>query len=88
MSMLYIIFFMLITAKKTSSNYVVNNSVMYLIISTDLWLITNSSFHVNAEVVNKKVGKICWVFQGTILINSHRFALLLLIIEFFLSWSE
>ena len=67
-------FFMLITVNKACSNYVVNAYVVFFIIFIDPWCITTSSFRGYSEVINKKVGNVCWVFQDAILVNYHTFA--------------
>ena len=63
------IFLILITVKKTCSEHVVNYYVVYFILSIDSRGISTSSFHGYAELINYKVGNICWVFQDAILIN-------------------
>ena len=54
-------FFMLITVNKSWYDHFITASVVYLILSVDTWLITTISFHGYVEVINKKVGNICWV---------------------------
>ena len=73
-------FLTLINVKETWYNYDINYYIVYLIISIGPWCITTSSFQGEVEVINKKVGKIIWVFQDAILINYHTFACMLFII--------
>ena len=67
-------FFMLINGKKNFSNNDVNDSVVYSVIYLYTWCVTNSSCHGDAEFIKYKVVNICWVSQGTILVNSNTFA--------------
>ena len=69
--------FMLITLNNACSNHLMNASVVSLNISIYPWWINNIIFHGYVEIINKKVGEICWV---TIFINSHTFAWVFFII--------
>ena len=74
-----LIVIILITVKKTFYNQFLNTPVVLLILYTDPLGIITISFHVYAEVINKKVGNICWSLQGSISINSHMFACMLFV---------
>ena len=82
-SMMQSIFvFMFITVNKTWYNHSVNAYVVSFIIYICPGCINTSIFHGDSEVINKKVGNRCWVFQGSMFVNSHTFSWVLFILKY------